>query len=233
MLWAESPATQTAAQAVEQVVIPHQATAHGAAAAPGAPAAVPVAQQAQDPVQAAAADSKGAHTWAIIVAFGLVALGLLVARAIPEKETFRLGSTAATYGGLLVFAGAIERLLEPFSHWLPGLSARNDYDHAVAGMMNSDAVTLSKVAAAKAAMERAISDRAVLVWGIATAVSTAVASASGFYLLRAIASDNWMPTVPYWIDAVITGLVVGSGTKPLHDLITKAQTSKTSSSPQG
>jgi hypothetical protein len=51
--------------------------------------------------------------------------------------------------------------------------------------------------------------------------------------VRAIASDNWMPTVPYWIDAVITGLVVGSGTKPLHDLITKAQTSKTSSSPQG
>jgi hypothetical protein len=37
--------------------------------------------------------------------------------------------------------------------------------------------------------------------------------------------------VPPWIDALVTGLVVGSGTKPLHDLIIKAQATKAPAEP--
>jgi hypothetical protein len=36
------------------------------------------------------------------------------------------------------------------------------------------------------------------------------------------ADPNWNG-VSYWADCLITGLVVGSGTKPLHDLITRVQ----------
>ena len=32
-----------------------------------------------------------------------------------------------------------------------------------------------------------------------------------------------MDGVAVWVDAVVTGVMVGSGTKPLHDLITRAQ----------
>lgn len=43
----------------------------------------------------------------------------------------------------------------------------------------------------------------------------------GLFLLRAVNA----PHVPVWIDVIVTGLVLGAGTKPLHDLITNLQTS--------
>jgi hypothetical protein len=39
-----------------------------------------------------------------------------------------------------------------------------------------------------------------------------------------IAAPGWDPqSIPLWVDALVTGLVVGTGTKPLHDLISKLQ----------
>jgi hypothetical protein len=63
-------------------------------------------------------------------------------------------------------------------------------------------------------------------WSLATAVATAAAGASGFYLLHMIAASDWSGSIPIWVDALVTGLVVGTGTKPLHDLITRAQESR-------
>nr|WP_296073205.1 hypothetical protein [uncultured Actinoplanes sp.] len=67
-----------------------------------------------------------------------------------------------------------------------------------------------------------VADRAVLIWGLATAVATVASAISGFYLLHGIAGAAWNG-IPVWADALITGLIVGSGTKPVHDLITRAQ----------
>jgi hypothetical protein len=61
---------------------------------------------------------------------------------------------------------------------------------------------------------------------VATALAAVVSSASGFYLLHMIAAQDWVTSIPGWADAVVTGLVVGTGTKPLHDLITRAKESK-------
>jgi hypothetical protein len=33
-------------------------------------------------------------------------------------------------------------------------------------------------------------------------------------------------TAPLWMDIAVTGLAVGAGTKPLHDLISKIEKSK-------
>jgi hypothetical protein len=67
-----------------------------------------------------------------------------------------------------------------------------------------------------------VADRTVLIWGLATAVATVASALSGFYLLHSIAGATWNG-IPVWADALITGLIVGSGTKPVHDLITRAQ----------
>ncbi|NMO57326.1 hypothetical protein HH310_39915 [Actinoplanes sp. TBRC 11911] len=67
-----------------------------------------------------------------------------------------------------------------------------------------------------------VANRTVLIWGLATAVATVASAVSGFYLLHSIAGANWNG-IPVWADALITGLIVGSGTKPVHDLITRAQ----------
>jgi hypothetical protein len=67
-----------------------------------------------------------------------------------------------------------------------------------------------------------VANRTVLIWGLATAVATVASAISGFYLLHSIAGATW-DGIPVWADALITGLIVGSGTKPVHDLITRAQ----------
>jgi hypothetical protein len=67
-----------------------------------------------------------------------------------------------------------------------------------------------------------VANRTVLIWGLATAVATLASAVSGFYLLHSVAGANW-DGIPIWADALITGLIVGSGTKPVHDLITRAQ----------
>lgn len=239
MLLGQPPLGKTVEQTAERAIgvasvgahaaVPHQATDPDAAspATATAPAAAAVEQ-------AAAAPTMPAGTSAVIIAFVLLAAGGYAAYALPHGAPFQVTSATAAYGAVLVFAGAIERLLEPFSHWLPGRQARNTYEDTVASMMNGQpATSLSTVAHAKAQMERAVTNRGVILWGIATAVATVVSSLSGFYLLRMIASPTWAPTVPVWVDALVTGLVVGSGTKPVHDLITKAQAPKNPSSTDG
>lgn len=49
----------------------------------------------------------------------------------------------------------------------------------------------------------------------------AVCGAFGVLLLSAIGLD-----APEWFDIVVTGLAIGSGTKPLHDLISNVQKAK-------
>lgn len=174
--------------------------------------------------EAAAAPTMPASAGAVASAFVMVAVGGAIAYAMPATHPFRITNAMTAYVALLVFAAAVERLLEPFSHWLPGTKARNDYEASIAAMMNGwPNASLSMVAQAKAGLDRAIGNRAVLIWGLATAISTVVASASGFYLLRMVNADTWNPTVSPWLDALITGLIVGSGTKPLHDVISRVQ----------
>jgi hypothetical protein len=228
-LLGQTPVVRTIEQTVENVVTGAAKKAFDTQTNGAIPHQRPDGSVEGLPDQAAAVPTMPAGHIAITISFLLVVLGGVIAYVMPKAEPFQIGSAAAAYGGLLVFAGAVERVLEPFSHWLPGRHAQNVYEISVANMMNGSAgVTLTSVAHAKSKADRAVANRAILVWGMATGFATVVAASSGFYLLRMIASPDWVPTVPRWVDAIITGLVVGSGTKPLHDLITRAQTPKDS-----
>jgi hypothetical protein len=180
---------------------------------------------------AAAVRSMPASTMAVLSGFGMAALGLLGAYAFKATghaaPAFQIGNQMSTFGALLVFAGAVERVLEPVSHWLPGRRTKADFEQAVAAMANRHpAVSLAQVAAAKARMDRARANRTVIVWGLATGFATVLSAWGGFYLLHMLsANPNW-DMVPGWVDALITGLVVGSGTKPLHDVINRVQQTK-------
>jgi hypothetical protein len=182
--------------------------------------------------KAAAVASKGAGAASVGLAFLIVAIGAALAFVMQRWGThadpFKIGNQTSAYAGLIVFAGAVERILEPFSNWFPGTRAHNAYESAVAALANgTPATTLTDVAAAKARLDRAQADRTVLLWGVATALAAIVSSASGFYLLHMIAAPDWATSIPRWVDAVVTGLIVGTGTKPLHDLITRAQAPRT------
>jgi hypothetical protein len=178
--------------------------------------------------EAAAVASKNASVGVVALSFLFVALGTLGAYVLwrwgNHAPPFQIGNQTSAYAGLVVFSAAVERFLEPIAQWVPGAKVRNEYENTVAAMVNGHpAVTLREVAFAKARQDRSQSNRTILMWGVATAVATVASSASGYYLLHMIAASGWSLDIPTWVDALVTGLVVGTGTKPLHDLITRAQ----------
>jgi hypothetical protein len=181
--------------------------------------------------EAAAVASTGASVAGILRAFVLVAIGTGVAYTLIRwgrwNNPFEIGNQVSAYAALIVFAGAVERILEPFSNLLPGARARAGYESAVAALANAHpAASLQQVATAKAKLDQALANRTVLMWGLATAVAAVVSAAGGFYILHMIAAKDWADHIPTWVDALVTGLVVGTGTKPLHDLISRAQSAK-------
>jgi hypothetical protein len=106
---------------------------------------------------------------------------------------------------------------------MPGRGAQERYEKAVAEMENGVPGAMNAAAHFKAAVESARASRGVLMWGLATFAATLLSAGSGFYLLRALsANPNW-DGVAAWADALVTGLVVGSGTKPVHDALMRIQ----------
>jgi hypothetical protein len=104
-----------------------------------------------------------------------------------------------------------------------------------------------KAAKAQKAFHRSQSIRAVLMWATASVLAMLLCASLGVFLLRSVetpsatgaaststpaASSKPVPSGPTpapdpirWLDLLVTGLVVGAGTKPLHDLISQIQTS--------
>jgi hypothetical protein len=205
-------------QAVGSTAIPHQG-ATGVAPVPGAPAA---GQEL-----AAAVPSLPAKPWAVVTGLGLTvasAAGAWNINQLMAPSVFEVSSQMSVFAALFVFSAAVERVLEPFSRWLPGRSQQERYEKAVADMENNVPGATNAAAHYKAAVDQARSSRGILMWGLATSAATVLAASSGFYLLRMInANPTGWGAVPVWADALVTGLVVGSGTKPLHDLINKIQ----------
>jgi hypothetical protein len=175
---------------------------------------------------AAAVPSLPARGWATVSALGLAAVGAVGAWNINQMmgpSPFQIGDTMSTFGALFVFSAAVERVLEPFARWMPGGKEQELYERAVADSDNGVPGAMQAAAHYKAAVDSARASRGVLMWGIATFAATVLSASAGFYLLRMLAVDPGWDGIAPWADALVTGLVVGSGTKPLHDLITRFQ----------
>lgn len=108
-------------------------------------------------------------------------------------------------------------------------------------------VRLSPRRPAQKEFHRSQGGRAVLMWATASVLAMFVCAALGIFLLRSVAapgaargstasaavhSPGAAASAPSTaedpnrvLDLLVTGLVVGAGTKPLHDLISQIQTS--------
>lgn len=177
----------------------------------------------------AAAPDRPPRLWTVSLALLFATGGAVAAFVIDDVyavPTFPVANEAAAIATLLLFAAVVERLLEPFTRWLPGRRAHNRYEQQVADLANRiPQMTLASVADAKARVDQRRGEKAVLAWGLATAVATMLAASAGFHLLRilVIADAPAWEVVPVWVDALATGLIVGTGTKPVHDLLTRMQ----------
>jgi hypothetical protein len=204
--------------------IPHQ---------PGAPISPPVAAAGVAPVppveEAASEPTLPAHPGAVLGGLVAAVAGVLSAKGINNflnQPVLELDSQTSAYAALVAFSAATERILEPISRWMPGRRAQQRYERALADMENGVRGATQAAARAKAEVDRAKASRGVLMWGIATGVTTALAAGSGFYILHILAANPDWNAVPKWLDALVTGLIVGSFTKPLHDVVTRVQRSK-------
>jgi hypothetical protein len=84
---------------------------------------------------------------------------------------------------------------------------------------------LNRAATWQQIIDQVASNKATL-WAVASGFGMAISGATGLFLLHAIDKGKW--GVPRWLDVIATGLIIGGGTKPLHDLITNLQAAKDS-----
>ena len=113
-------------------------TAVGRAQVPGAlpvpPAPIP--HQGGAPAvpgqeMAAAVPSRPAKAWATMAGLGLAGIGALGAwdiNTFAAPTTFHVDNQMTVFVALLVFAGAVERLLEPFTRFMPGRKEQELYE---------------------------------------------------------------------------------------------------------
>ena len=138
------------------------------------------------------------------------------------------------FAGLIVVTTALERLLQPLSQKL----LPNDASAKSPAKQAADSASAAHQAASDPSMEstsvqqkvQAAADdqakadarrtaRAIIFWAIASVCGLIISGGFGFFLLQSVASNH----VNTFLDLAVTGLAIGAGTKPVHDLITSIQ----------
>ena len=199
----------------------------------------PASTSATDaPLLAAAAASAppGDRPWyrrpdvlAPAVATAIVVIGYAVSIAVwsvVRAEPIRVNTDFSAFALLYIAAQATERLLEPFASFvMTTREMKGDMEVALAGAMNApeDHAAWAHAAEMKERLEQRQRVRTYVMWSAATVIGMLASASIGVYLVAAVAADRG-PAVP--IDILVTGLVVGGGTKPLHDLIARIERAK-------
>ena len=183
---------------------------------------------------AAAAEPSGPDLGWVIAGYLLIVAGaglgwVLWDQIDPDKFKPTTGFTI--FAPLYVLAQGIERVVEPFSNFFGAAGtgkttkdeAKKERDEAFAALAEAvDPPNATKQAAAdaQALVNRIRRNSAVFAWGLASFLGMLASGCFGIFLLQAAGFD-----VPAFWDIALTGLAVGSGTKPLHDLISNMQKS--------
>ena len=167
---------------------------------------------------AAAASEAPVNAWLIVFAYIFIGictfLGYMIAARWIKPTPLKLVSVEGLtlFAIFYIFAAAVERLVNPLKNLIfePFKKrAQNKRDHGLA------AGNLQQAADGQAEVNHYRSNSSVVTWAFATAFSILGTSATGLFFLHAIGIEG----VSLWLDILITGLAIGAGTKPLHDLI--------------
>jgi hypothetical protein len=173
-----------------------------------------------------------------VIAVALVGCGVLNWRVNPIPFTVPAG--VGIFAVFYAVTQGIERLLEPISDLVyKTQGAVTDRNQKLARALSTTPAgdrqtAMKEAAAAQAKLDQQRADRAVIFWAVATVLAMAVSAALGLYLLHAVGlpEGSWKggpfsaQGLRRWVDLLVTGLAVGGGTKPLHDLISNLQASK-------
>jgi hypothetical protein len=157
-------------------------------------------------------------------------LGNLLASRATGVTFNPAGDTFGTIGLVALFfvmAEAMERLMEPVAELNLKFigSARKGKQNqrdikAKAAEVSFDPSTRNADATAAANSDAEANGIAantkVFIWALASFIAMLASGATKVYFLQALGFNG----IPDYLNVLITGLVIGGGTKPLHDLIT-------------
>jgi hypothetical protein len=165
--------------------------------------------------------------WYAVLAFGIAAAAFVAAWGLHGNtaSSYRVDGQWSAFTGLFVLALAIERAVEPFSRMLgPDTTRRKDAkDRVLASTRAQD--TKEIAVECQLAVDRCRRLTAVVTWGVATGLAFLLCAQLNITFMQAVrASGSGAP--PFWADLLVTGLVVGAGTKPLHDLVCSIERGK-------
>jgi hypothetical protein len=204
--------------------------------APPPPPAGPVTSTVNFADQGKVSEHRRTRELATLSAIAAAILALWLINTIVDDPTFKQGAAPSTPAqGLTVFAvffvaaAAIERLLEPLSKMLPSATdkkAEADSMVAHAGQMLMAQAQGAPAASGTTMLSQAATTvddanyrdfwKSLLLWTVATVVAMVASAFLRLYFLRTVGISNG----PRAVEILATGLIIGSGTKPLHDLIT-------------
>lgn len=166
-----------------------------------------------------------------------VVVGAVVGIAVDDGKRHYIPPDGVSIFALFyVAAQAIERLLEPLSHFYGATTVGADAPPGAQGMITksvavkardaalalSDPVAAAKQSAWWQEMIDQIRRNTATLWALASMLGMILSGWLGLLLLDALRAPN----APRWLDIIVTGLIVGGGTKGLHDLISNIQASK-------
>jgi hypothetical protein len=165
----------------------------------------------------------------VAVAAATVAMWFAYKYAI-KPTTIGIAKNYVPYAGVIAASAALERLLEPLSQLLMPTTTAKATAAASKTAAQADAANplvtatdvqpkVDQAATAQAAVETLRTNRAVLFWAIASIFGVGISGGFGLFLLQSIATGH----VNSFLDLAVTGLTIGAGTKPTHDLITSLQ----------
>ena len=206
-------------------------------APPGATLPVPTTGTSTDP--------GGPDWWIVAAAFTALAAAWWAAVNLISDDSFPPSGQPPPAAGLTILAvffvaaQAIERLLEPLASLLDpkadqalsdaSADAKDAVHGAALAQIDEEAspaakaeaseaaqVALDAAAKKKATASRWRLNRRIIFWAVASAVAVFAASALKLYFLRTVG----IAAPPRALDILATGLIIGAGTKPLHDLVT-------------
>jgi len=196
--------------------------------------APPAAPDAAAAAPAAVAEPKVHADWDyVVVSYLLVVVAIFGGWGLwhaAHKPVPTVVAGVSVFAPLYILAQSIERLLEPFATMLGGADGADV--RAGPGLKKTDAMQIRAdallardfdlAAQAQKIVDQIRHNTAVTTWALATTIAMLACGAFGIRLMHTIGLEG---VTPFW-DILITGLAVGSGTKPLHDLISNIQKSK-------
>ncbi|MDQ3691410.1 MAG: hypothetical protein M3406_15555 [Chloroflexota bacterium] len=192
-------------------------------------------------VTPAAAEEPKTPSVAYAVAWVLAAVGIGGGIILSDQWDPAPFDPADGFSALALFyivAQAIERAIEPFTGFVKAApegeakqatkkeaeAKRNLFLAAAYVSADGDNEQTNVTLAAKwhAVVKEIRANTKVYAWGASTMLGALASGALGLYLLRAVGAD----ATPGWLDVTITGVIIGGGSKALHDLMKGIETSK-------